>query len=65
MIKCASNSEKASLTLEEQLVREKEARVKLQEKNVALWKRIRELEKSLEEETNLRRSLQEQLKAKN
>lgn len=62
---CASNSATASLTLEEQLEREKEARVKLQEKNASLWKRIRELEKELEEESNLRRSLQDQLKNKN
>lgn len=60
---CAANSE-ASLSVEEQLRREKDARLKLQEKNAELLKRIKELEKTLDDETNLRKSLQEQLKGK-
>ena len=65
MQNCASNSDKEALTIEEQLKREKEGRKKLQETNAELRKRIQELEKKLEDETNLRKSLQDQLKGKN
>ena len=51
--------------LEAQLKSEKEARRTLQAKNVELLKKIRKLEKILDEEESLRRSMQEKLKDKN
>jgi len=64
MGKCASNTGQASLSMEEDLDRERKARKSLQEKNGELWKRIKQLEMQLEEEKSLRRSLEEKLKTK-
>ena len=60
--RCTSNSQKLTLTVEEDLKAEREARKNLQEKNVVLWRRVKELEKQLEEEQTLRRSAEERLK---
>ena len=60
--KCSSAN---TFGLEAQLKSEKEARRALQAKNVELLKKIRKLEKVLDEEESLRRSLQEKLKDKN
>jgi len=59
---CISSAGLVSLSIEEQLKREKDARKKLQEKNAELMQRVRELETELEEEKNLRKSLQDKLK---
>ena len=50
------------LTLEEQLKIEKESRIILQEKNAELVQRVKTLEARLEEEIQLRKSLEEKLK---
>ena|SRR3990167_5571860 len=63
--KCAKNSRENSVSLEDQLASERQARKALQNKNQELMKRIKDLEKAIEEEVSLRKSLQEKLKIKN